>query len=339
MVNKLLKEEYLCFEDVLIKPMYSDFDISEIDLTTKISKEIVLKIPIIASPMDTVCGSDLAIELGKLGGLGIIHRNQTIKSQALEVKKVAGRKVLVGAAIGISEDTESRLKEIIKAGANIICIDYAIGHSKKAIDLALFIKNNYKIPVISSSITTIEAIIDYKNNGINIFRFGISNSPICVSKKISGVGMPLFSAILKTQNLKTKKDVFLIADSGIKTSGDISKALAAGAGAVMLGSMISGTKETPGKIIDKQGVLYKKYRGMGSVESMIKGSRDRYNQSNFIKLQPEGLNNLIQYKGHLKDVIDNIIYGLKTAMIKVGARNISEFQKKVEFIRISSNCK
>ena len=249
MLNRNLKEEYLCFDDVLIKPKYSDIDISDIDLTTKLSDKVILKIPLIASPMDTVCGSILAIQLGKLGGMGIIHRNQTIESQVSEVKKVLKNNVLVGAAIGIADDTKKRLDALVKAGVNIICIDYSIGHSRKAMDLARFIKKKYKVPIISSSITTVEAVLDYKKIGICIFRFGISNSSICISKKISGVGMPLFSAILKTQTIANKKDIFLIADSGIKTSGDISKALAAGAGAVMLGSMISGTKETPGKTI------------------------------------------------------------------------------------------
>lgn len=329
-----LSKEYLSFNDVLIKPRFSDIIFDEIDISTTISENLILKIPIISSPMDTVCGSDMAIALGKIGGLGIIHRNQTIEDQVKEVKKVL-RWTPVGAAVGLSGDFKNRVEKLVKNGVNIICIDYSMGHSKCAIETADYIKNKYQVEVITGNITTPEAIIDYFKKGIKVFRFGMSNSPICLSRTISGVGMPLFSALLDTRSLSLKKNIFMIADGGIKTSGDIVKALAAGAHAVMMGSMLAGVKESPGKTINIDGKLYKKYRGMGSLSAMKKGSYDRYNQQSFKSLHPEGVEKLVEYKGSVKDIIDNIIYGIKSAMLKTGVRNITELQNKTEFIKIS----
>jgi IMP dehydrogenase len=330
-----LFKEYLSFDDVLIKPQFSSISFDEIDISTAISKNFILKIPIIASPMDTVCGSDMAITLGKMGGLGIIHRNQTIESQAKEIRKVL-KHSYVGGSIGMSGDFKDRAKELVKTGASIICIDYSIGHSKQAIETAKYIKNKYHIEVITGNITTQEAIRDYLKKNIRVFRFGMSNSPICLSQKNSGIGMPLFSAILDIKPLSLKeKNMFVVADGGIRSSGDIVKALAAGAHAVMLGSMLAGTKESPGKTIDIDGKLYKKYRGMGSLSAMKKGSCDRYNQQNFKSMYHEGIEKLVEYNGSVQDIVENIVHGIKFAMLKTGAKNIVELQNRAEFIRIS----
>ncbi|MFA6754140.1 MAG: guanosine monophosphate reductase [Candidatus Paceibacterota bacterium] len=330
-----LFKEYLSFDDVLIKPRFSDIAFDEIDISITISKNFILKIPIIASPMDTVCGSDMAIALGKMGGLGIIHRNQTIESQIKEIKKVL-KHSRVGGAVGISGDLKDRTKALAKAGASIICVDYSIGHSKQAIEAAKYIKTKYHIEVITGNITTQEAIQDYLKKNVRMFRFGISNSPICLSQKISGVGMPLFSAILNIKPLSLKeKNIFVIADGGIRSNGDIVKALAAGAHAVMLGSMLAGTRESPGKTINIDEKLYKKYRGMGSLSAMKKGSYNRYNQQNLKSMHPEGIEKLVEYRGSVQNIVENIVYGIKSAMLKIGVKNITELQKKTEFIRVS----
>lgn len=330
-----LFKEYLSFDDVLIKPRFSSITFDEIDISTTISKDFILKIPIIASPMDSVCGSDMAIVLGKMGGLGIIHRNQTIESQTKEIRKVIIHSH-VGGAVGISGDLKDRTEALVKAGASIICVDYSIGHSRQAIEAAKYINTKYHIEVITGNITTQEAIRDYFKNNIRVFRFGMSNSPICLSQKISGVGMPLFSAILDIKPLSLKeKNIFVVADGGIRSNGDIVKALAAGAHAVMLGSMLAGAKESPGKTIDIDGKLYKKYRGMGSLSAMKKGSYDRYNQQNFKSMHPEGIEKLVEYKGGVQNIVENIVYGIKSAMLKAGVRNIVELQSRTEFIRIS----
>jgi len=189
--------------------------------------------------------------------------------------------------------------------------------------------------VITGNITTQEAIIDYLKKGIRIFRFGMSNSPICLSRTISGVGMPLFSALLDIRSLSLKKNIFILADGGIRTSGDIVKALAAGAHAIMLGSMLVGAKESSGKTINIDGKLYKKYRGMGSLSAMKKGSCDRYNQQNSKSMHSEGIEKLVEYEGSVQDIVNKIIYGIKSAMLKVGAKNITDLQNKAEFIKIS----
>lgn len=329
-----LFKEYLSFNDVLIKPRFSDIIFDKIDISTTVSENFILKIPIIASPMDTVCGSDMAIALGKIGGLGIIHRNQTIEDQIKEVKK-ALRCAPVGAAVGLSDDFENKVEVLVKNGVSIICIDYSIGHSKRAIEAADYIKNKYQIDIITGNITTQEAIIDYLKKDIRVFRFGMSNSSICLSRTISGVGMPLFSALLDIRSLSSKKNIFIIADGGIRASGDIVKALAAGAHAVMLGSMLVGAKESPGAVIDIDGKLYKKYRGMGSLSAMKKGSCDRYNQQNFKSMHSEGIEKFVEYEGSVQDIVSEIVYGIKSAMLKVGAKNIIELQNKAEFIKIS----
>ncbi len=332
--SHILFKEYLSFDDVLIKPHFSGITLKEIDLSTNVLGKFDLKIPIIASSMDTVCGWEMAVALGKLGGLGIIHRNQSIESQANEVKKVLKKEVIVGAAVGLSNDFENRVKALTKTGANIICLDYSIGHSKCAIEAAKHIRNKYHCEVISGNITTREAIRDYLKNNIRIFRYGISNSPICISQQISGVGVPLFSALLDIKFFSLKENIFLIADGGIRTSGDIVKALAAGAHAVMLGSMLAGTKESPGKMINIKGKLYKQYRGMGSLSAIQKGSGDRYNQLDFNSIHPEGTETFLEYKGAVKNVIDDIVYGIKSAMLKIGAKNLSELKHNAEFIKI-----
>lgn len=327
-------KEYLSFDDVLIKPTYTEISsIEEIDISTRISKNILLKIPIIASPMDTVCGSELAIELGLMGGLGIIHRNQTIESQVDEIKKVK-QHCIVGAAVGI-EDIK-RVEEVIKAGADILILDYAIGYSEKAFNFLKNIKNKYDIDVISASLTTEDVIKRYNKIKLNTFRFGISNGKACISRNISGVGMPLFSALLEISK-KIKKNNFLIADSGIRDGGDISKSLAAGASAVMLGSLLSATFEALGNTVEVEGIKYKEYRGMGTKESMLNGSSDRYNQQNKTVFYPEGINMKLPIKGTVKEVVSELIYGIKTSMLKVNAKNLDEFRKKVNFIKVTKN--
>lgn len=327
-------KRYLSFDDVSIKPCFSNISLNEIDLSTSIAENFNLKIPIIASPMDTVCGSEMAIAIGKIGGLGIIHRNQSIKSQKEEVRKTKKEGVLVGAAIGLSSDIKERIKEIVTGGVDIICLDYSVGHSRRAIEATKYIKKKYPCEVMSGNITTLEAIKDYYKNNITIYRYGISNSPVCLSRQISGVGVPLFSAIIETKKISFTKDIKIIADSGIRTSGDIVKALAAGANSVMLGSMLAGAKESLCDTIEINGKLYKKYRGMGSISSMKKGSKDRYNQNNDKLLQPEGREKLIKHNGNLGDILDGILYGVKSGMFKVGAKNIKELRERAEFIEV-----
>ena len=333
--KKVLYNKNLDFDDVLLKPRFSDFDLNEIDLSTKIGK-IKLEVPIIVSPMDTVCDYDMALEVGKIGGLGIIHRNQSIKKQAESVKKVKASGVMIGASIGIV-DYEERTRELVRAGVDLICLDYAIGHSKKALDILKVLHTKYpNIEFMSGSIASSDAIYDYLKYGINIFRYGMGAGSICISRSISGVGYPQISAILDTKKIKDEK--YVVADGGIRTSADIVKALSVGANAVMVGSVLSGTDKSPGKIVKQNGNKFKKYRGMGSLESMKKGSGDRYNQSDTVKYA-EGVVKMVPYKGSIRDVLDNLVYGIRTGMLKAGSRTIEDLQKKSTVLIVSSNTK
>lgn len=339
MPHELISDDFfLNYDEVLIRPGYSDFALDDIDLSTKISEKISLRIPIISSPMDTVTGSHMAIKLGLLGGLGIIHRNQSINDQAAAIAECKHAGVIVGAAFGLSEETDTRIKALIKAGVDILCLDYAVGHSKQAIETLSNIKQKYTVDIIAGNIATEKAISDYVNRQINTFRFGMGAGSVCISRKISGVGIPQFSALEQIRTYSLRPDIYVIADGGIKSSGDIVKALAIGAKAVMLGSLLAGVEETSGITSEKNGKKFKLYRGMGSLSAMRAGSHDRYNQnSTQNNYQPEGIEQIIPHKGTLQDVIENLVYSMKTGLLKSGARDIETLQKTASFIKINQS--
>ncbi len=241
----------LTFDDILLLPGFSDFSRSNIDLTTRLSRNIEIKNPLISAPMDTVTESKLAIELGKLGGFGFIHRNLTIDHQVKEVRKVRAQKILVGAAVGASSGFEERVKALVKAGVNAILVDSAHGFAKNVIETTKFIKKNYpKIDVIAGSIATADgakALIDAGADGL---RVGMGPGAICTTRIISGMGVPQITALMDVLSVAKKAKVPVIADGGIKYSGDMVKALAVGASTVMMGSFFAAAEEAPGKIVE-----------------------------------------------------------------------------------------
>ncbi len=240
----------LTFDDVLLLPGYSDFSRSDIKLTTRFSKNIKIETPFISAPMDRVTESKLAIELAKQGGIGIIHRNLTPSAQAAEVAKVKAKKLLVGAAIGVSEGYKDRLKVLVKAGADAIVLDSAHGWTNKFIDALKFIKKTYpKVDVVVGNVATFEAAEDLCKAGADALRVGMGPGAICTTRVISGMGVPQITAIIETVRAAKKYNVPVIADGGIKYSGDMVKALAAGAETVMMGSFFASVEESPGKIV------------------------------------------------------------------------------------------
>jgi IMP dehydrogenase len=461
----MIIEEAYTFDDVLLQPAHSEFGPADADVKTFITKNISLNIPLLSAAMDTVTEHRLAINMAQLGGMGVLHKNFSIKDQASEVQKVkkfeAGmvvnpvtikpdqtlgeafkvmkknkisgipvveglksklvgiltnrdvrfandlnqpisalmtrnvitvkenvgaeeaRRLLhkhrieklvvvddegfcvglitvkdmekaqnhpeackdtqgrlrVAAATGVGHDGISRAEALIDAGVDVLIVDTAHGHSQMVLDTVKTIsKLEKKVDLIGGNVATgdaTQALIDSGADGIKV---GIGPGSICTTRMIAGVGVPQLTAITECSEAAKKQSIPIIADGGIKYSGDIAKAIAGGAFAVMVGSLLAGTDETPGEVFLFQGRSYKSYRGMGSLGAMARGSADRYFQAEIetLKLVPEGIEGQVPYKGPSANVIHQLVGGLKSAMGYTGNKNITEMQKNCVFKRISN---
>ena len=333
-------KEALTFDDVTLAPKYSEIMPSEVDTSIKLTNYLKLKIPLLSSAMDTVTESKMAIAIAKEGGLGIIHRNLDIKKQILEIKKVKKKKLLVGAAVGAGPKEFERAKEILKEKLDMIVVDTAHGHTKKVSEIIKFIKKikSKKTALCAGNIATPEAAKFLLKLGVDIIKVGIGPGSICTTRLVAGIGVPQLSAILNVRNELKSKSVKIISDGGIKYSGDLAKAFAAGADAVMIGSLFAGTDETPGKLIKKNGKLFKVFRGMGSVGAMNKGSADRYFQSrqkDIAKYVPEGVEGFSKYKGNVGSIIYKLVGGLRSSMGYLGSKQIKHLKNKPQFVKIT----
>ncbi len=457
-----IRKEALTFEDVLLVPKYSEVLPKEVDVKTKLTKNIDLNIPIVSAAMDTVTEHRAAITMARLGGIGIIHKNMDIKTQAKMVRivkksesgiilepiflkpystikealdlmaeyRISGfpvvdenRKLVgiltnrdlrfetdknklvkevmtkaplitapkgvtldeaekifhknkieklpiideegelvglitikdlkkrreypnsnkdkygrlrVGAAIGVNQI--DRAKALVEAGVDVLVLDSAHGHSKGIIDTVKAIKDKFEIDVIAGNIATSEAAEDLIRAGADAIKVGIGPGSICTTRIVAGVGIPQISAIEECVEVADKYEIPVIADGGIKYSGDVAKALAVGASSVMIGSLLAGTEESPGELVIYQGRQYKNYRGMGSIGAMQKGSTDRYFQEGTAteKLVPEGIEGRVPYRGKMKNVIHQLIGGLRSSMGYVGAKDLKDFKNKAEFVKITT---
>ncbi|PIR96771.1 MAG: guanosine monophosphate reductase [Candidatus Doudnabacteria bacterium CG10_big_fil_rev_8_21_14_0_10_41_10] len=324
----------LTFDDVLLEPRSSRVHPKMAKLETKLTKKIKLQIPIISAAMDTVTETEMAIVLGKMGGLGVLHRNCSIDEEVKMVKAAKKEKVMVGAAVG-PHDFE-RAKALDRAGADVIFVDCAHGYNLNVVRDAKKIKKNIKKPLVVGNIASTNAAKELVKFA-DAIKVGVGPGSICTTRVVSGVGVPQLTAIMNVVDVAKKKGVPVIADGGTKYSGDIVKALAAGASVIMLGSMLAGTKESPGEVIKIDGELVKVFRGMGSVGAMKKGmSSDRYFQENNKKYVPEGVEGLVKYKGHLEDVLFQIIGGVRAGMGYIGAATITDIPKRTKFIQITN---
>ncbi len=333
-------KEALTFDDVTLEPKYSKILPSEVDTSIVLTNFLKLKIPLMSSAMDTVTESKMAIAMAKAGGIGVIHRNLDIKKQIKEIKKVKNKKLIVGAAVGAGPNEFERAEAVLKENLDMIVVDTAHGHTKKVSEIIRFIKKkkNKRTALCAGNIATAEAAKFLYNLGVDIIKVGIGPGSICTTRLVAGIGVPQLSAILNVRNGLGVKNVKLISDGGIKYSGDLAKAFAAGADAVMIGSLFAGTDEAPGKLIKKNGELFKSFRGMGSVGAMNKGSADRYFQSkqkDISKYVPEGVEGLSRYKGKIDDVIFKLIGGLRSSMGYLGSNQIKYLRKKPKFIKIT----
>ncbi|KGG55136.1 IMP dehydrogenase [Lactobacillus sp. wkB10] len=354
--TKFVKEG-LTFDDVLLIPAESHVLPNEVDLHTQLAPNLKLNIPIISAGMDTVTEGAMAIAIALQGGLGVIHKNMSITAQAGEVANVKNvvvpsnitkaavddnNHLLVAAAIGVTSDTFERAEALIEKGADAIVIDTAHGHSAGVLRKIKEIRDHFPhVTLIAGNIATGDAARALFDSGVDIVKVGIGPGSICTTRVVAGVGVPQITAIYDAATAAREYHKPIIADGGMKYSGDIVKALAAGGNAVMLGSMLSGTTEAPGEVFESNGQKYKTYRGMGSVGAMAQahGSSDRYfqggvNEAN--KLVPEGVEARVEYKGDVSDIIFQIIGGLRSGMGYVGAATIDELRENAQFVKITN---
>ena len=330
----------LTYNDVNIVPKYSEIEHRDkINISTRLTKKTLIDIPIVTSPMDTITEYDMALEMMKLGGVGVVHRFMSIDEQVeiiKELKKIRDVNIeivnsSICAAIGVTDDYIERAQDLVKNGCNVIVIDVAHGHHKLVGEAIEKIKTRLSsVEVIAGSVATAESCEYLCEKGADSIRVGIGNGSLCETRIRTGVGIPQVTALLDCISVADTYGCPTIADGGVRNIGDVCKGLACGADSIMLGSLLSGTKETPGEI-EKVGKwpneqLYKKYRGSASLDSK-KARGDKKNV--------EGNHKVIPYKGKVKRIITDIQEGIRSSFSYVGANNLSEFHSKVELIQIT----
>ncbi len=330
-------KDTICFDDVLLVPQVSTIaSRDEIDLSTSFADHR-FRLPIVSSPMDTVTESSMALSMFEAGGLGIVHRYNTLSEQCKIIRDIS--EVLentssvninnISAAIGTSSDFEKRARGVYECGARILCIDVAHGHHSLVEKAIKKLKDIFaeSITIIAGNVATSEGYVDLANWGADAVRVGIGGGSICSTRIQTGHGVPTLQSVL---DCRDSHDAAIIADGGIKSAGDIVKALAAGADMVMLGSMLAGTLETPGEVFQsKDNKQYKVYRGMASPEAQIAWR----GQARSL----EGISTTVPYKGQVEDILFKLSKNIKSGLSYTGARNLTEFRAKAAFIKQSSS--
>lgn len=333
-------ETHLAYDDVLLLPNYSEVTPPDVDYQTDLCFSVKLRMPLVSAPMDTVTEGAMLKEMGRLGGLGMIHRNLPILEQARQLKEAIDAGFQAGAAVGVGSDLTERVEALAKCRPTLLCIDSAHGHTKNVIMAVSEIKSAFpEIPLIAGNVATYEGAKALFEAGADCVKVGMGPGSICTTRVMSGMGAPQFSALIETVRAGREFKKAIIADGGIRTSGDIVKALAVGASAVMLGSLLAGTDVSPGEIVVLNQKKYKSYRGMGSVEAMKKGSAARYGQKftegQLPSLVPEGIEGFVPYRGALEEHVYQLLGGVRAGMAYLGAQNLEELRAKARFIRIS----
>lgn len=345
----------LTYDDLLLVPQKSEVVPAEVDTSAYLTPKIKLNIPLVSAAMDTVTESRLAIALARVGGIGMIHKNMSVEAQAEQVKLVKEAEVgdnpkasldskgrlLVGAAVGVGANTMERVEALLQAGADVITVDSAHGHSKNILRVVAEMRATYpNLQIIAGNIVTKEAAEDLIEAGANTVKVGIGPGSICTTRVVSGVGMPQASAVDEVATYCADKGVCVIADGGLKYSGDIVKALALGADTVMLGSLLAATLESPGEVHEEaNGKKFKTYVGMGSLAAMKRGSADRYFQkstTSIEKLVPEGIEAKVPYSGTVEEVAYQLVGGLKSGMGYCGAKDLMALRKNAHFVQITN---
>ena len=317
----LLVSDIMTKENLVIAPMGTDLEKAEVIL----QKYKIEKLPVVDKK-------------GILKGLITFKDIQKRKKFPNACKDKFGR-LRVGAAVGISEDTINRVKELVNAGADVVVVDTAHGHSRGVLDIVKKIKMNFNVDLIAGNVATAEGTSDLIKAGADCIKVGIGAGSICTTRVIAGVGIPQMTAVMDCAKEAAKNNIPIISDGGIKQTGDVPKAIAGGADSVMLGGMFAGTEEAPGEKVLYEGRSYKVYRGMGSLEAMKKGSSDRYFQDvedDISKLVPEGIEGIVPYKGFVGETIYQILGGLRASMGYCGVKNIHEMKVKAKFVKITN---
>ena len=318
------------YDDVLLVPGYSDIrSRSEIDISSDLGKGLVLNLPVIASPMDTISETPMALAMAKFGGSAVLHRYNSLENQCRMVRMAKdisqGADPIVGAAIGTSDDFRERATALVEMGVNFLCVDVAHGHHILMKEALQYLRTTFgdDLHLMAGNVATLEGVNALADWGADSARCNIGGGSICSTRVQTGHGVPGLQTIMDCA--KTDRNIKIIADGGIKNSGDIVKAIAAGADAVMCGSLLAGTNETPGKIIEgKDGSRWKTYRGMASKEAQI-GWRGKY--SSF-----EGVATTVPYRGGVKYVLADLERGIRSGFSYSGARNMKELHSKAKFI-------
>lgn len=344
----------LTFDDVLLVPAYSEVLPREVSTKASFTRNISLNIPIVSAAMDTVSEKAMAIMLARKGGISVVHKNMSIEAQARQIREVkeypaegdkiscldAEGRLRVAAGVGITTDVLDRVTALVEAGVDAIVLDSAHGDSHGVVEALRKIKAVYpELDTVVGNIATAEAAVRLIEAGADSLKVGIGPGSICTTRIIAGVGVPQISAIYDVAKAAEGSGVPVIADGGLRYSGDIVKALAAGGDSVMIGSMFAGTDEAPGEIFEENGRKFKSYRGMGSVDAMKAGSRDRYFQDgedSTKKLVPEGVVARVPYKGSVADIIYQLVGGIRSGMGYCGAADIDALHS-ARFVRITAN--
>lgn len=351
---KILEKDALTFDDVLLVPQYSEITPDMADVSTKLTNTFKMNVPFLSAAMDTVSEHKLVTALALAGGLGVIHKNMSIADQAKEVEMVKNyefdneknKRVLidkkgrlcVGAAIGVTADMMDRVHALMDAGVDVFVLDSAHGDSKNIINAIKNLRLEYpSMELIAGNVANYEGALDLMKAGASAVKVGMGPGSICTTRIIAGIGVPQLQAVMDCARASKEMNVPIIADGGIKYSGDVVKALAAGANTVMLGGLFATCEEAPGDIYESNGKKYRTYRGMGSIEAMAKGSTDRYFQTGHKKFVAEGVQGIVEVKTTVEELVFQLIGGLKAGMGYCGSKDIPTLQEKGTFIKITNN--
>lgn len=351
---KILEKDALTFDDVLLVPQYSEITPDMADVSTKLTNTFKMNVPFLSAAMDTVSEHKLVTALALAGGLGVIHKNMSIADQAKEVEMVKNyefdkekyKRVLidkkgrlcVGAAIGVTADMMDRVHALMDAGVDVFVLDSAHGDSKNIINAIKNLRLEYpSMELIAGNVATYEGALDLMKAGASAVKVGMGPGSICTTRIIAGIGVPQLQAVMDCARASKEMNIPIIADGGIKYSGDVVKALAAGANTVMLGGLFATCEEAPGDIYESNGKKYRTYRGMGSIEAMAKGSTDRYFQTGHKKFVAEGVQGIVEVKTTVGELVFQLIGGLKAGMGYCGSKDIPTLQEKGTFIKITNN--
>lgn len=325
----------LSYDDVLLVPQRSPIDSrDDVDLSVTLAPDLELGLPITSAAMDTVTEASLAIELSRLGGLGVIHRFLTVEEQAAEVAAVSDAGEQVAGALGIDEETLDRAAALVDAGTDALVVDVAHGHMERCLDTVDRLDDAFDVPIIAGNVATAAGVEDLAAAGADCVKVGVGPGSHCTTREVAGAGVPQLTAVMDAADVADEVGVTIIADGGIRSSGEIAKALVAGADAVMLGGLFSGTAEAPGERVERDGTTYKVTRGMASKEANEgRGDKDLEIGAS------EGVAGLTPYQGALESVVTELASGVRSGISYCGASTVEEARGRAEFVRCSDGAK